>query len=199
MRRLLFLLLLLLGLLSATYAVSVFRVASPYVYLAPPFPTTSKLLLIDGNMTLDTDNGYFLLQLSELFSQTGGPTVSLSINMTGNITFAQPSLILFGFPSTSTSYCSQTPSSPPLCPGQQQYVNGPFYFGAYPQAGPTTALILEEQPYVNPSTNQVMNFLFASQALTWKCTGTCVDLHTLLPSSFNVRLARLFKYIFNFW
>jgi hypothetical protein len=162
-------------------ALSVFRASTPNVYLAPPFPS-AKLLLIDANLTLDTGNGYFLLSTSEIFSQQGGPTVQLALNMTGNVTFAQPDLMLFGFPSTSASYCSQSPAFPPLCPGQQQYINGPFNFGAYPLSGATTALILEEQPYINPSTNTAMNFLFASQALTWKCiSGTCVDLHTLLP------------------
>jgi len=194
----------LLAALVGGTAPSVFRVASPYVYLAPPYPLTSKLLLTDGTLTLDTDNGYFTLSLSELFSQQGGPTVALTITMRGNVTFSPPSLMLFGFPSSETAYCSQSPSSPPLCPTQQQYVNGPFNFGAYPASGASTALILEEQPYVNPSTGQAMNFLFASQPLTWQCNGTCVDLHTLVPpaplpanASFTVRQqASYYRYLY---
>jgi len=168
---------------------SVFRAQSPYVFIASPSPSV-KLLLIDANQTLDTDNGYFTLAVDVIAYYAASPTpVTLPrATLQGNVTFAQPSLILFGFPATTSSYCSQTGSVfPALCPLLQQYVNGPFNFGAYPASGASTALILEEQPYVNPATGQAMNFMFASQALTWACNGTCVDLHTLVPASFNVR------------
>ena len=173
-------------------APSVLRAELPYVYLASPSPAV-KLLLIDANQTLDTDNGYFNLSVDILAYHATSPTpVTLPrATLVGNVTFAQPSLMLFGFPAATTSYCVQASSSfPALCPLLQQYVNGPFYFGASPLTGATTALILEEQPYINPATGQAMNFLFASQAITWKCIGTCIDLHTLLPASFNVRFAR---------
>lgn len=181
--------LLLLLCLVCSAAPSVFRAQSPYVYIASPSPAV-KLLLIDANQTLDTDNGYFTLAVDVIAYHATSPTpVTLPrATLQGNVSFAQPSLMLFGFPATTSSYCTQATSSfPALCPLLQQYVNGPFNFGAEPITGPTTALILEEQPYVNPATGQAMNFLFASQALTWKCIGTCIDLHTLVPASFNVR------------
>lgn len=166
-------------------APSVFRAQSPYVSILSPSPSV-KLLLIDANETLDTDNGYFTLAVDVLAYYATSPTpVSLPrATLYGNVTFAPPSLMLFGFPATTSTYCYQSSLVfPSLCPLLQQYVNGPFNFGAYPASGATTALILEEQPYVNPSTGQAMNFLFASQALTWQCNGTCVDLHTLVPQS----------------
>ena len=175
--------------LVCSAAPSVFRVQSPYVYIASPSPAV-KLLLIDGNQTLDTDNGYFTLAVDVIAYHATSPTpvVLPRATLQGNVSFAQPSLMLFGFPATTSSYCTQDSSAfPALCPLLQQYVNGPFNFGAEPITGPTTALTLEEQPYVNPTTGQAMNFLFASQALTWKCIGTCIDLHTQLPASFTVR------------
>jgi hypothetical protein len=171
---------------TASAAPSVFRFTSPSpgVQLAPIYPLTSQLYLLDANLTLDTANGYFTLSLYQIFrSQQSVPSIiPLSVTLHGNITFAQPNVIEFGFPCQDSACCSQTPSSPPVCPSPQQfYVNGPFQYGVYPLSGPTTALIIELQPYVNPVTNQAMNFLFASQALTWKCVGTCVDLHGVLP------------------
>jgi len=191
MHRVLLCLALLCALLPCAHTVapSVFRVASPNVNIAPPV-TTVKLILVDANLTLDTDNGYFALTTDVLAVYSTSPTpVSLPrATLNGNVTFAQPSLMLFGFPATTSAYCLQsTIVFPSLCPLLQQYVNGPFNFGAQPRSGASTSLILEGQPYVNPNTNQAMNFLWASQALTWACTGTCVDLHTLLPASFNVR------------
>jgi hypothetical protein len=163
---------------NSTYTVS------PAVFLKPPFPNT-KLILLSSNITFDPDAGRFYLTASTSYSSPNiGAGTLPTVTLTGYYALQQAGLVLFSFPSETTAYCFQSQlSSPPLCPLLQEYINGPFYFGAHPSdsSAPTQELILEAAPYVDPVTLKPFNFLGASIPLTYTCVDTCEPFGDQVP------------------
>lgn len=174
--------LVLLAALVGTRATNSTYSVAPTVMIRPIFPN-SKLILTASNLTVDPDAGRFYLTVDCTYSGQAGVGVLPRATLVGRIAWQQPGLVMFSFADDTSASCQQPlSSSPPLCPYIQELVNGPFYFGASPSTGATVALTLEASTtYIDPMTNQPLNFLGASIPLAYVCEGVCEEFGAQVP------------------
>lgn len=162
--------------------------------LSPSGPQT--YLIVDRTCFTYDLLGNFYLNISTYYkSQTISGDLPVA-TLVGTLTFQQPGLILFSYENDNTSYCIQARSSPPLCPYLQTLTEGPFVFGAYPETGNIERLTIQSST-ANPNPKNPsgpLNFLGATQPITFTCSGTCASLGDQVPpaplpqnGSFSVR------------
>lgn len=180
-------LLLLLLLLPLCYAANSTWTSSAVLFIRPMAANSKLELQAGSSLILDLEGGLFYLTVTAYYSSPSFSGMLPTARANGNIGFSEKGEILFSYPSKGGVYCPEVPppsGGPILCPYLQQLTNGPFVFGSFPATSTTTITTLTIQAsttYVDPLTQLPMNFLGASQPITWACSGSCASLLPYVP------------------
>lgn len=177
-------LVILVWLAGPSEAVNSTYVSCPHIPIASLLPN-SKLIADCSYLIIDPDNGLFYLNLTSYFSDANSASDLPVATAIGQVTFQLPGVIMFSYPGQNSSYCQQARSSPSLC-GDPAYLleitDGLFAFGTHPSTGNVQTLTLEAySSNPNPDPSGPMNWLAASQAITYTCVGTCASLNAQVP------------------
>ncbi len=187
---------------------------STAVLFIRPMTSNSKLEL-DGTtkLIMDLEGGLFYLEATTYYSSPSFTGMLPTAHANGDLSFTEKGEILFSYRGKGGIYCIEAPppsGGPSLCPYLQQLTNGPFVFGSFPATSTTTitTLIIEASTtYVDPLTQLPMNFLGASQPITWACSGSCASLLPYVPPApipagsvrRNNPLIKCVSHCYNFW